>query len=406
MPQGITPFAPAGTGLDRGMPVARPVPDRLALRLSILDRYVLRQLLLALVASTGALAVLIWLTQSLHFVSLVVGRGLSLRVFLELTSLLIPSFVAVILPITTFVVVQFIYQRLGTDRELTVMQAAGLSPVMMARPGLLCASIATGLCLILNIWIVPVSYHAFRQYEFQIRNRMAAFLIQDGVFTQVSDNMTVYIRARDKDGTLHGIMVEDDRTPGAEATILAEDGNLLVSGDQPRVVLFNGSRQEIDSHTGRLNVLTFARNTIDLSNPHGAHTRQPDANELSIAELLHPDMRLYSRRDESKMFIEAWRRLSTPFCAFSFAMIGLVGAMGGNYSRQASILRPVLAILGVVAVQALTLLVQNLASRNLQLMPLMWICTLGPGLVCAAILFVPEFRSDRPNARAVRGPRA
>ncbi|MBV1832074.1 LPS export ABC transporter permease LptF [Komagataeibacter sp. AV436] len=387
------------------MPALRPGPDRLAPRLSILDRYMLRQLLLALAASTGALATLIWLTQSLHFVSLVVGRGLSLRVFLELTSLLIPSFVAVILPITTFVVVQFIYQRFGTDRELTVMQAAGLSPFMMARPGLMCAAIATGACLLLNVWVVPVSYHAFRQYEFQIRNRMAAFLIQDGVFTQVSDSMTVYIRTRDKDGTLHGIMVEDDRTPGAEATILAEEGNLVIVGDQPRVVLFNGSRQEIDTHTGRLNVLTFARNTIDLSSPHGNHTRQPDANELPIAQLLHPDMHVYSRRDESKMVIEAWRRLSTPFCAFSFAMIGLLGAMGGNYSRQSSIIRPVLAILGVVAVQALTLAVQNLASRNLQLMPLMWICTLTPGLICAVILFWPEFRADRETPAPAGSPR-
>ncbi|MFT9189159.1 MAG: LPS export ABC transporter permease LptF, partial [Acetobacter orientalis] len=61
-----------------------------------LDRYVFHQLILALIASTGGLAALIWLMQSLHFVSLVVDRGLSLRVFIELTSLLIPFFVAVV----------------------------------------------------------------------------------------------------------------------------------------------------------------------------------------------------------------------------------------------------------------------------------------------------------------------
>lgn len=93
-----------------------------------LDRYVLRQLLVALAATTGGLAALIWLMQSLHFVSLVVDRGLSLRVFIELTSLLLPSFVAVVMPITTFIVSLFVYQRLASDRELTVMQAAGLSP--------------------------------------------------------------------------------------------------------------------------------------------------------------------------------------------------------------------------------------------------------------------------------------
>src|SRR5674476_794115 len=93
-----------------------------------LDRYIFRQLAGALIAVTGGLTLLIWLIQSLRFVELVVNRGLSAFVFLRLIGLLIPSLVAVIVPITTFVVVQFVYQRLAGDRELTVMRAAGLSP--------------------------------------------------------------------------------------------------------------------------------------------------------------------------------------------------------------------------------------------------------------------------------------
>ena len=108
-----------------------------------LDRYIFRQLLFALVAVTSGLTALIWLTQSLRFVELVVNHGLSFAVFLRLTGLLIPSFVAVILPITTFVVVQFVYQRLAGDRELTVMRAAGLSPFALARPAIALAVLAT-----------------------------------------------------------------------------------------------------------------------------------------------------------------------------------------------------------------------------------------------------------------------
>ncbi len=111
----------------------RPLVNRM-------DRYVFRQLLTALVAATSALVALIWLTQSLRFVELVVNRGLSLWVFLQLTGLLIPNFVAVILPITTFVVVQFVYGRLSGDRELTVMRAAGMSPVALSRPALALAA--------------------------------------------------------------------------------------------------------------------------------------------------------------------------------------------------------------------------------------------------------------------------
>ena len=125
--------------------------------LSQLDRYVLRQLAAALLAATGGLVALIWLTQSLRFVELVVNRGLSFGTFLHLTGLLVPNFVAVILPITTFVVVQFVYQRLAGDRELTVMRAAGLSPLALARPALVLAGVVVALCYWLDVLVVPVS---------------------------------------------------------------------------------------------------------------------------------------------------------------------------------------------------------------------------------------------------------
>ena len=43
-----------------------------------LDRYIFRQLLVALIAVTGGLTALVWLVQSLRFVELVVNHGLSL----------------------------------------------------------------------------------------------------------------------------------------------------------------------------------------------------------------------------------------------------------------------------------------------------------------------------------------
>ena len=83
---------------------------------------------------------------------------------------------------------------------------------------------------------------------------MAAFLLQEGVFTQVSDDLTVYVRSRDPDGTLHGILVDDARDKNAHATIIAERGRLVEGPNGPRVLLESGSRQEIDRDTGRLNV--------------------------------------------------------------------------------------------------------------------------------------------------------
>lgn len=377
--------------------MARPLVTRI-------DRYVLRQLLLALVAVTSALVALIWLTQSLRFVELVVNRGLSLKVFLELTGLLVPYFVATILPITTFVVVQFVYQRLAGDRELTVMRAAGLSPFALSRPGLGLAGISMAACFALNLWIVPASYGAFREFQFEIRNRMAAFLLQDGVFTPISDDLTVYVRSRDRDGTLRGILVDDGRQKNSHATILAERGRLLNGPAGPRVLLLNGSREEIDRQNGRLDVLTFAENTIDLAS--GSKTdeqRFRDAQEMSIPELMNPDPKIVMPRDRGKFLVEAHRRLTAPFTAWSFAMVALVSVLTGTFRRHGGLLRPLVAIGTVTGLLALSLVLQNLAARMPALIPLIWVDAILPGLVCAWVLYGRRAPRTRPFALAPAG---
>ena len=360
------------------------------LRPTQIDRYILRQLSIALLAVTGGLVALIWLTQSLRFVELVVNRGLSIGVFLELTGLLIPNFVAVILPITTFVVVQFVYQRLAGDRELTVMRAAGLSPLMLSRPALALVAGVVAISFGLNIWVVPQSYTAFREYQFEIRNRMAAFLLQEGVFTPVSDDLTVYIRSRDRDGTLRGILVEDARQKNSRATILAETGRLMDGSSAPRVLLQNGSRQEIDRITGRLNVLTFAENSIDLAtNSKNGETRYRDTAEMSLTELGNPASAL-NARDIGKLLVEAHRRLSSPFTAASFAMVALVSVLTGAFRRYGNVLRPFVAVLSVVALLAIGLAIQNLAARQPTLIPLIWVHALLPGVLGAWFLYARQ----------------
>ncbi len=368
--------------------------------ISRLDRYMFRQLFWALIAVTGGLAALIWLTQSLRFVELVVNHGLSAGVFAELTGLLIPSFIAVILPITTFVVIQFIYQRLAGDRELTVMRSAGLSPWALSRPGLAVAAFAVGSCFLLNLWIVPESLAAFREFQWEIRNRMAAFLLQEGVFTSVSDDLTVYVRTREPDGTLHGILVDDQRQKNSHATILAESGRLLEGVNGPRVLLQNGSRQELDHQTGRLNILTFAENVIDLAQTNrNEGERIRDMSEVSLDNLLHPTPDILpNARDIPKWRAEAHKRLATPLTAWSFAMVALVSSLTGPFRRHGGVVRPLVAVLVVVVLLAIGLGVGNLAARDNDLLPLLWLHAAGPGIVCAWMLYGPRLWPARRPA--------
>jgi lipopolysaccharide export system permease protein len=212
------------------------------------------------------------------------------------------------------------------------------------------------------------------------------------VFTPVSDELTVYVRARDPDGLLRGILIEDARQQNNPATILAERGRLVGSEGTPRVLLMTGSRQEIDRQTGRLNVLTFAENSLDLVGAsHGEEQRFRDMTEMTIGELLHPSAAV-PERDWPKLRIEAHRRLSTPLSTVSFTLVALVAMLMGTFRRHGGLLRPALGVLTVVGLLALELLLTNLAARQLTLVPLIWVNVLAPGVLCAWVLFGPQFR--------------
>ena len=357
--------------------------------MTLLERYLFRQLALALLAVTVGLAALVWLTQSLRFIELVLDRGLSLAVFFELTSLLLPSFFSVILPITTFIVMLFVHLRLAGDRELVVMRAAGLSNWQIARPALALGLLVVGVMAFLNFWLVPLSHTAFRQWQFEIRNQLVGVLLQEGVFSTLGSDLTVYARKRDADGTLRGIIVHDQREAGGAVTILAQAGRIGQGPEGPRVTLYDGVRQQMEKGASgappRLTVLSFSENSVDLARvARSEETRSRDSRERSITELLYPDPTEGLRpRDVRRFRAEGHQRIASPLTAFSFALVGLAVALTGQFRRHGGGVGVVLGIGIMVALLALGLTISNAATRRDGLIWLIWLHAILPGVISA-----------------------
>jgi lipopolysaccharide export system permease protein len=109
--------------------------------MTVIDRYIFKQILIATVFVTLVLAALIFLMQSLRFIDLVINSGASgIYIWLQ-TFLYLPGFFEIILPIGTVAAVLFIYNRLTMDSELIVLRGLGFSPARLARPAILLSGI-------------------------------------------------------------------------------------------------------------------------------------------------------------------------------------------------------------------------------------------------------------------------
>lgn len=343
-----------------------------------LSRYILRQSFGVMVFVSAALSAAVWLAQSLRLIDLIVNRGLSIDVFLYLAVLILPRFLDIVLPIGVFLAVLFTFNRLSAESELVVMRAAGVSPMALARPVLLLAAIAFAVLMSLSLYLLPISSRAFKDLQFEIRNRFVSSLIQEGTFTTVSDKLTFYIRNRDSNGDAVGLLINDSRDPQRPVTILAERAAFVDTSAGSRIVMINGNRQQYDPQTRKLSVLTFKRYTLDLDSLQDVPVvRFRGAQERFLGELLFPPRGLDPLIRRS-FIMEAHQRLLVPLSVLSFAVIPLACLLPGEFSRRGQAKRVVGAIAAAFVFQCTSLGVNDFAARFGQAIPLMYIVDLLP----------------------------
>ncbi len=360
-----------------------------------LQRYITRQLFVATLFIGVILIFIVSLIRSLRLVDFVINRGLPATVLFELTALLIPSFLTIVLPIALFSATLFVYNKLVNDSELVIMRTAGMSQQALARPALLMALIVTLLSYGLQLYWLPLSYSGFKDLRYSFQNTFANVLLQQGRFNTPVDGVTVYVRAREKDGDLLGIFVHDTRIPERPVTIMAERGALVTSETGARVVMFNGNRQEIDTETGRLILLYFDQNSIDLSVFDGnAEPRWRDPQERFIGGLLNPGNSSVESFYRTSLIAEGHRRLSTPLLIFAFVAIGLTSLLSGEFNRRGQNRRIMVAVGAVIILQSASIALANMTTKFLVLVPFLYILPVGATL--AALLMLVQ-RPRRPR---------
>jgi lipopolysaccharide export system permease protein len=356
-------------------------------------RYILRQALAIMLFVAVSFTAAVWLVQSLRLIDLIVNRGLSLGLFVYLAILILPRFIDVVLPIAVFIAILFTYNRLLSESELIVMRAAGMSDAALARAALIAGAVGFTILLSFSFYFLPAANRAFKDLQFEIRNRFASVLLQDGIFNTLSDRLTIYVRARDSNGELLGLLIHDTHDADKPITIVAERGTFVDTDAGPRVLMVNGNRQQYDRAGAKLSALSFDKYTLDLAayrDAPGLRERQPD--ELFLHELL---FRPTQPGDHSHS-IEAHLRLITPLTALAFCAIPLACLLTGEFNRRGQTQRVLLAILVAFLFEALDVGFKNLAGRTLFAVPLLYLNVALPILGTAWLLW---YGRSTPAAR-------
>ena len=372
--------------------------------MNIFDRYIFRNLLIGTLFVAATLCFIVFLTQSLRFLEIILEANSSGETLMLITALALPRFFEVILPLSLMTATLFVYNKMTLDSELVAIRAVGRSPSSLARPALMLAGLSTALLWINAMWVAPASLNAMQQIRLSLTAEFSNYLFREGVFNQVGNGLTVYIHKRASQGELAGLMIYDSRDKNKPpSTILARRGVILASPEGQQVVVYNGLRHQFDMKSKILQRLEFDMYAIDLPSLSPARTRWQEPDERTLVELLNPDPENKRDRESMKEFqIEIHRRITTPLLAFAFTLIALNALLLGETDRRGHAPRIILAVFLIVLLQSLALTVNNMVRTSPAGLPLLYAVTLLP---IGAGQYLLSERSENFRRRFVQSSR-
>ncbi len=310
-----------------------------------IGRYMFRTTMVAFVITCVSLTIVMWFTQAIREFDLITSQRQTVFVFVGITGLLIPLLVMMIAPISLVLAAAHVLNKLSTDSEIIVMNAAGVSPWRLVRPFIAAALVVSLLVTLIAAYLSPLALRELRDWATQVRTDILTNIVQPGRFTTVGGNLTFHIADRRPNGLLVGIFLDDRRDPNEHATYLAEQGEIIKNDTGSFLVLEKGSVQRLELGQRDPRIVTFDRYAFDLSKftsgPQNVHynTRENYIWEL-WAQLDDPESAEYRS--------ELHDRFATPLYPIAFVVLAFAFLGPPQTTRQSRTLS-LLGLIGAVA---------------------------------------------------------
>jgi lipopolysaccharide export system permease protein len=319
------------------------------LRMGSIGAYIFRTTFGAFLVVLVSLTAVIWVTQALRDIDLMTSQGQTILVFIGITGLIVPLLVLVIAPIALLIAVAHTLNKMSTDSEIIVMNAAGMSPWVLFRAFLSVAVVVSILVTAISAYGAPKGLRMLRDWLTEVRANVVSTIVQPGRFTSIESGVTIHIRERRANGELVGIFLDDRRDPNERRTVLAENGELIDNDNGTFLVLQQGTVQRHELKERDPAMVKFDRYAFDLSQFSGG----PQAVKYSIRErylwqLLFPDPKDPFLLEQPGPFrAELHDRLIAPLYPLAFVVIAFAYLGAPRTTRQSRTLSMVGAVGGV-----------------------------------------------------------
>ena len=370
-------------------------------RLSILDRYLLRELLAGTLAATAVLLVIFTGGTFADILNKVASGRLPGEIMFKVMGLHMVDTLSALLPMAMFLGILLALGRMYRDSEMHVLFTSGFGPRGLLRPAGILAAAAGFLIALIALWLGPqATRDANAEVERANRSVIAAGL-EPGRFTELSGKGGIlFVDTMSPDGTKLGKLFVESERPGTDEgkpvtqvdVITATRGELYHEGtaDNRFIALFDGHR--FDGKLGHDNwrLMQFRRNDLAL-------TSSDDDDDQDDPEHSRSTSALIGDKDPAARAELQWR-IGAPFTALVLALLAL--PMSRQNARSSTMGKLLIAVLAYLVFANMMILARTFIAEGKQpaVLGTWWVQL--PVFALALWLFSRQYAARRVRAPA------
>jgi LPS export ABC transporter permease LptG/LPS export ABC transporter permease LptF len=350
----------------------------------IVDRYVIREILPPFVIALLVFTFVLIIPAIIELAEELIAKGVPWPTILRMMGTLVPSTLALTIPMALLLGTLVAFGRLSADREVMVLMACGMSPFRLLRPVMMLAVVAALVTFWVMVKVTPDANQANREITLQVLADRAEGQVRAREFFEDFPNTVLYVQEIPQGGGWRRVLAADMKDPARPVLLVAESGRMLINRQAHTIemVLERGARHTTNAEDPAIyESVQFEQLILTLDPESVFRTTLPRGErEMTIAEL---QALVEERRARNEPYhntvMELHTKFSIPVACLVFAVLGV--AFGVSHRKDGKLASFVLGV-AVIFVYYVIMFTSEAMTKG-ALMPA-WLSRWVPNLLLGA----------------------
>lgn len=315
---------------------------------------------------------LIWFSKTISFVKYITENGIELSQFLFLFVLILPWLMMYIIPISLFIAVLLVFNRMVNNNEIAILKNTGLTNIAIAKSTMKIAVFATIFCYLISFFLMPYANKKLRLSRINFENNYSNISFSQGVFENLR-SLTIYVNEKKADNKLYGVFLHDEKNKEYSLTITSKSGNLSFEQGSLLLYMQDGTAQRYNRDSKESEILHFDEYVFNLSENNESkkiRTRWKP-KERYLSELINPEEGV-SQKEIDKYRAELQQRLTYPLISIVIVLFALSSMLSGNFSRRGNNKNIIFASFSAILFLSITIVIYRMIETKYYLTPILY----------------------------------